>query len=336
MRTYALAYGIWRDPADLESAKSIAKIVRTFLRSREGAFYTSQDADVVPGEHSAAYFALDDAGRRKIGIPRVDRHIYTQENGWAARALIAVYAASGDGIFLERAREAMTWIAAHRSLPGGGFRHDEIDPAGPYLGDTLSMGRAYLSLYQATGERSALAAARSAVDFIDQNFKAPDAGYLTAPPSGALPASPQFDENLALARTAHLLYHYTGDDRYRQMAMHALHYLASPSTTDAHWPAGPLLAAFEISRDPIHVTIVGPWDNPAAKSLHETALAAGVSYLRLDSWDPSQGPPVRDDIRYPQLSKPAAFMCSDGSCSTPITDSAKLLKQLRQRGRLPG
>src|SRR4029077_16113536 len=29
----------------------------------------------------------------------------------------------------------------------GGLRHDEEDVAGPYLGDTLSMGRGFLTLY---------------------------------------------------------------------------------------------------------------------------------------------------------------------------------------------
>ena len=44
-----------------------------FLTGPAGDFYTSQDADLVKGEHSAAYFALGDAARAKRGIPAVDR-----------------------------------------------------------------------------------------------------------------------------------------------------------------------------------------------------------------------------------------------------------------------
>ena len=33
-----------------------------------------------------------------------------------------------------------------RSLPSGGWRHDFENQAGPYLGDSLSMGRAMLNV----------------------------------------------------------------------------------------------------------------------------------------------------------------------------------------------
>jgi hypothetical protein len=43
---------------------------------------------LVAGEHSAEYFALDDAGRRRRGIPRVDKHLYARETAWMANALV--------------------------------------------------------------------------------------------------------------------------------------------------------------------------------------------------------------------------------------------------------
>jgi uncharacterized protein len=87
LRTCAEAYALWKDPADLNSAKKIREYLRDFLTGPEGAFYTSQDADLKPGEHSADYFALDDSARRRRGIPRIDQHIYARENGWAINAL---------------------------------------------------------------------------------------------------------------------------------------------------------------------------------------------------------------------------------------------------------
>jgi hypothetical protein len=61
LRLYALGYAQWRDPAILKAATDIDRFLITFLRSPEGAFYTSQDADVIDGEHSGEYFKLDDA-----------------------------------------------------------------------------------------------------------------------------------------------------------------------------------------------------------------------------------------------------------------------------------
>src|ERR1051325_5609178 len=96
LRVAALAYAKWRDPRDLATAQSIRGYLVTFLRSPEGAFYTSQNADLVDGERAGEYFALDDAHRRAKGIPRVDQHRYARENGWAIEALVALATASGD------------------------------------------------------------------------------------------------------------------------------------------------------------------------------------------------------------------------------------------------
>ena len=142
LRLYALAYGQFRDERYLKAVRDIHRYVTTFLRSPEGAFYTSQDADLVKGKHSEKYFALDDAARRKLGIPAVDKHRYARENGWMIQALATAYTVTGERAYLDDAQRAARWIVANRSLAGGGFRHDEKDVAGPYLEDTLAMGDA--------------------------------------------------------------------------------------------------------------------------------------------------------------------------------------------------
>ena len=98
-----LAYARWGDPEYLKDAKQIRRYMKDFLTSPEGVFYTSQDADLVPGEHSEEYFALDDDGRRKKGIPRVDTHVYSRENGWAIQALATLYAVTGEKEHLDDA-----------------------------------------------------------------------------------------------------------------------------------------------------------------------------------------------------------------------------------------
>src|SRR5271156_6067430 len=70
LRIYSLAYTWWGDPTYLRAAQEIRRYLKTFLTSPDGAFYTSQDADLIEGRLSAEYFALDDAHRRKRGIPR--------------------------------------------------------------------------------------------------------------------------------------------------------------------------------------------------------------------------------------------------------------------------
>jgi uncharacterized protein len=201
LRTYAQAYAFWHDDTYLQAASRIRGYLKNFLTSPGGAFYTSQDADLVPGEHGGEYFQLSDADRRKRGVPRIDVHIYSRENGWAINALTTLYAVSGERDCLDDAIRAANWVCAYRAVPGGGFRHDEADAEGPYLGDTLSMGRAFLTLYECTADRGWLQRAERAVKFISANF-ASNLGYITCAHKGALTSKPQLDENLGIVRLA--------------------------------------------------------------------------------------------------------------------------------------
>jgi hypothetical protein len=355
LRSYALDYAAGAAgaaggrPARLRAAEEVQRFMRGFLTSPEGAFYASQDADLVPGEHSAAYFALDDAGRRAQGQPRVDTHVYARENGWAIAALAALYAVTGDDRTRAEAERAARWIIANRALPGGGFRHDASDRGGPYLGDTLAMARAGLALYTATGAREWLALARRGLDFIDARFAvapaasvsaeggAAPAGYLTTPAiPGGLPPTPQRDENLALARLANLVFHHTGDPAYRAMAARAFRYLAAPGIAERRPTAGVLVADAELASEPLHLTVVGRKDDPRAVALFRAATADPWVYKRVEWLDGREGPLPNPDVQLPTLAEPALFLCTGQRCSTPVTDPAAVRARIDRALGRPG
>jgi len=325
LRTYAEAYSFWKDPAYLDAAKRIRGYMETFLRSPDGVFYTSQDADLVAGEHSADYFSLPDAKRRARGIPRIDQHIYARENAWAINALATFYSLTGDESALAEASRAAEWVIANRSLPDGGFRHDIKNEGGPYLGDSAYMARAFLKLYAVTADRKWLKRAEETAEFVETNFKG-DAGYITFahPLAGKLEPRPQVDENVTIARVMNLLNHYTGNAHHREMANHAMRYLSTPSVGANHGfeVAGILLAAREIDVPPLHLTIVGRKDDPAARALFQAAIAQRVTYKRVEWWDQREGKLPNADVEYPQLDKAAAFVCTARACSAPLFDPA--------------
>jgi uncharacterized protein YyaL (SSP411 family) len=331
MRVFALAASLWREPRWLLPAQKIHGYLTNFLTSPDGAFYTSQDADLKPGEYAEKYFALDDAARRKAGVPRIDRHIYARENGLAITGLTALYAATGDATALTQARRAAEWIMRNRALPGGGFRHGESDSGDPYLADTLEMARAFLSLYTVTADRTWLVRARAAAEFIDTRFRAP-IGFATAaaPPSAALRPGPEVDENITLARFATLLAHYTGRGRERDMAIHAMRFLASPAVVRRQGSSvsGILLADDELRADPAHIVIVGPKGDPAARALFTVALQYAPPYKRLEWYDPAEGPLPNADLEYPALPNSTAFLCTSGACSSPLNSAPALSKKL--------
>ena len=327
LRTYIQSYSLWKEQTYLEAARKIRGYLENFLKSPEGAFYTSQDADLVPGEHSADYFALADSARRTRGIPRVDRHIYARENGWALNALALFYGVTGDDTALAEATHSAEWIIAKRALPDGGFRHDAGNDGGPYLGDSASMVRAFLSLYTVTADRKWLGRAEKTAGFIESNFKG-DIGYVAfvQPLAGKLQPRPQVDENVTVARTMNMLSYYTGNTHYRDMAHHALRFLSAPSIAEHHGfeVAGILLAARELNTPPLHLTIVGRKDDAAASALFRAAVGHCVIYKRVEWWDTREGKLPNPDVEYPQFDKAAAFVCTDRSCSAPIFDPAKI------------
>jgi uncharacterized protein len=336
LRIYSLAYAQFQDPKYLHAAQEIRRFLKTFLTSPQGAFYTSQDADVVEGHHSADYFALDDAHRRAQGIPRVDKHIYARENGWAINGLVALYAATGDQSVLDDALRATRYIIANRSLANGGFRHGVVDANGPYLGDNIAMARAFLALYGATADRQWLTRAEATMKFINANFRdngADHAGFDSskAPTDRAYSPHPQRDENIDVVRTANMLFHITANDAYKQIADRAMRYVAADPVVYRLPAAGPLLADFELSSEPLHLTIVGAKSDPAARALFTQALQYPSSYKRLEWWDPTQGPAGRlpnPDVQYPSLKVSAAFVCTSRTCSPPILKPADLATKI--------
>ncbi|MBK9280859.1 MAG: thioredoxin domain-containing protein [Candidatus Obscuribacter sp.] len=333
LRIYALGSILYGDKRYLQAARAIAAYLQEFLCSPQGAFYTSQDADLVPGVHSGGYFQLSKEARLKKGSPRVDKHIYARENGWAICALAHLYGATGDGAYLDQALKALTWIEANRSLGDGGFSHDQKDASGPYLGDTLAMGRAYLALYGVTGRRNYLQAAERCADFMEAQFRLKNGpGYGSARDSGGpIKPVPLLDENVMLSRFCNLLYRYSGEPRYRSMSADALRYLAQPEAALKRkiLVAGILLADAEFRNEPTHITVVGPRGDELSQMLFAAANKLPLVYKRIEWWDASEGPMPNKDTELPQLSQPAAFACSDGRCSRPAHSIVELTAILR-------
>jgi uncharacterized protein len=333
LRIYALASAQWPGEGHREAAEAIARYLGDFLGSPEGAFYTSQDADLVPGEHAAEYFLLDDRARRSRGVPRIDTHLYSRENGWAVRALCALADATGERAPLDDAVRAAGWVLAHRALPGGGFRHGEADAAGPYLGDTLAMGSAFLALYASTGDAAWLERAAAAADFIRGHFARGGApGYASSDTRvPAFPApEPEFDEAIALARFANLLGRATGRPDDHALAASSLSWALAPGIVASRgaYTGGLLLACEELRTEPLHVTVVGRSDDPAALALRAAALRAPVTYRLVEAWDRRAGPPPRGESIFPDLDHAAAYLCANGACSSPIAEAGALSRRL--------
>jgi uncharacterized protein len=338
MREYSLAYAQTGNPDYIRVVEAIDRYIVNFLTSpTTGSFYVSQDADLNDSQESAPYFKLSDQARRRQGIPRVDTHVYARENGWIISALCDDYAATGNVSALRQAQRAEHWIKINRSLPGGGFSHNGHDSGGHYLGDTLAMGQAFLALYNVTGDLNDLTSARAAAHYIAVNF-APStrgSGFVTsrlATDSGYKP-HPDRDENIALVRFLSTLAAATGDPGFHDKAKEAMRYLASMQVALKPLSAGVLLASQDVNELPLHVTITGSSLDPRFKALQSAALRSITSHELIETRDPSILNLPPSTIAYPNLGRPALFLCTAHSCSSPVLQPDQVRTRIERAQR---
>ena len=226
LRAYSLAAIQLKEQRYAAAAEKIGMYLLEFMRSKEGAFYGTQDADLTQGVKGHDYFALSRAERLKKGQPRIDKHLYASSNGMAIEGLLLLHKATGKDLYYNKAVEAMAWTLKNRRYADGGFRHNQVDDAGPYLGDTLFMGRALLQLYQSSGDKQVLALAGKAGTFMNQFFRHPQAGVVSAADNGTpVKPVPQIDQNIVAARFMLALYKQTGDKVHADLAKYILRYL---------------------------------------------------------------------------------------------------------------
>lgn len=318
IRLYSLAYSQFAEVKYKRAAQQVADYLIEFLAAENGGFYTSQDADLVPGQKAHGFFASSRQQRLALGMPRIDRNQYSLENGWAIEALALLAAVSGEQKYLVTAQSAANWVLANRRQRGG-FYHGAGQKDLIFLGDNIAMTAAFTQLYASSAERRWLALAEQTLGFIDQHLRHPNAGFQTSTDSGSpLLVKNDIEENIALVRVANLLHHYSGRADIRQIAEYGMRFLASKQVALRRLEdSGILIAADELANAPAHYTVVGAKNNPGAAQLFELASKQRDWFKRVEWWDVNEGELPNHDVSYPQLAAPAGFICQQQRCSVP-------------------
>jgi len=127
---YAAAYALTGDPRWLETAHAVEGFIAHFMTSPEGTFYTTMDADLNAHDASrpfvagARYYAVDDGGRRRLGVPRIDTHVYALENGLTMGAYVTLFEVAHDARALGIATRAARRILETHSRATGAVTHE--------------------------------------------------------------------------------------------------------------------------------------------------------------------------------------------------------------------
>jgi len=153
------------------------------------------------------------------------------------------------------------------------------------------------------------------------------AGFVAAaaPTDRAYQAHPQRNENVAVARAANLLFHSTGNTKYRSMSDAAMRYLVAAPVATRLPVASILLTDYEVGRPPLHLTVVGAKDDPGAKALFRAAMEYPSLYKRLEWWDAREGKLPNPDVQYPSVPRAVAYVCTERTCSAPMFKAQEVL-----------
>ncbi len=172
LENFSDAYALTKDKKWLDAATAIKKYVDRFLSSPEGGFYVTQDADLNAHETGKKfatgheYYALDEAHRLALGVPRVDTHEYPQVNGLAIAAYCKYFSATHEPSALDRAKQAADRILATHAIKGGGVVHGEQTEHVIHLSDNAAFAWGLLALAEQTKESARVDQAVKIVDAI--------------------------------------------------------------------------------------------------------------------------------------------------------------------------
>lgn len=326
IRAFAAAYRQTDDPRWLAHAEDIRRYLTSFLRADDGAFYTSQDADLGgPGQDGphvlgAEYYALDETGRRALGVPRVDTNVYAAPNGMLIEALAILSVASGQrGPLAEAERAAERIVSTHRDEATGLFRHAAgADDPLFHLADQAYLLRAFLALHQASARAHWLEQATALADAMLAHLGADGGGFYahTEDPRAeglALERRLPIEENAAAARALIALARLEDEARFHEAAARALRAIARPDELRAlgRMVGEYLLALDALEHGHIVLSVVGPSEDPRTEALHRAAVAVRDPTRLVELGRPGAS-------RYPYPGEPAVFLCTSEACSMPV------------------
>ena len=348
---YLEAYQITRRKAYKDAASGALNYLLNILYDHQrGLFYASQDAD-------EEYYRLPWKDRDRAAIPSIDRTFYTGLNAMAASSLVKAFAALGNGYYLKIATQVMDTLWNQRRRPDGSFPHivgsSSSQPG--FLSDHVHILRAWLALYQATGQIEHLGRAIGVAENIQQLFSAPDGGFYDVT-EGLAPADHLFLrekpvlENSLLAEVLVGLSCLTGNDAYLTLARETLEVFQGVAPGSSYLgPAGsarveedeerlflPAGSAWGRAWDmvesgPVHMALVGSPSSRETQQLLQASLKTYAPHQIIQSLDPERDSDRIAFLGFPRRNQAVLYVCMGGMCLAPIT-TPKEVRELEARG----
>ncbi len=340
---YTEAFQVTGDDRYGELAAGIESYARRFLSDQErGGFYGSQDADVRSHEAEAdlitgeQYFPRNEEERLAIGIPYVDKAVYTGWNGMMCSACLRLCSATDDMRTGSFALKTIDRLLAENVRDGLVYHYNDGEPRLPgLLADTVYLARALIDAYQAAGRRSYLEQAERIAQTMLERMQDRERGafYYQIPDPDAIGElgrrEKPFDENVMAAKVLTELHYLTGRESYRDAAGRALEAVAYPQLVENVMGAGYGVALDLYLEPPVHIVVVGVRDHTETDKMLKASLHAYEPRKLVQVLDPEEDDLAIGGLTYDAREEPSAYVCVKNVCMNPVTGSDRLATTLQ-------
>ena len=326
LQLFATAYKQTEEARFSKAMKRIHHYLNNHLHSESGLFFASQQANLpnLPEDMSLTdYYRLDDKARRAVGIPSIDRSLYTDLNARTISGLVSAYVTTDNADYLVTAIHTADALINSRKLKDGSFvqfkqnaefRHKERihtiqESNSTYLRPHAYLGLAFLDLYQASADDRWLREAKGIAKILN-GLQDDKLGGFYATKNQLLPRKP-LEDNAVAARFLYLLGVLVKNEEYGIAAERAIRASAARHIVrrEGRITGNLALTTELLTAGYVEFSIVGNPSDPIARALFESARQI---------YEPRKVLHYELAGRYPERDRPALYICSAQACSVPI------------------
>ena len=273
--------------------------------------------------------------REKRSRPRLDDKILTSWNALMLKGYTDAYRVFNDDHFLDKALKNATFILKNQLREDGGlyrnYKNGKSSING-YLEDYSTLINAFLQLYQVTLDQQWLQTAKQLTDYTFDHFYDDKSGmfYFTSDEDEALIARKiDTDDNVIpssnsiMANNLFLLGHYYYNKKYSDTAKQMLHNVKEKAIRYGAGSSNWLNLYLNYLGEFYEVAISG---KDALTILTEIDQEYIPNKLIVGSTKDSNLPLLENKYNEDQTT---IYVCIDGACKLPVTETSKALKQLK-------
>ncbi len=320
---YTWYYQKFKDKKALDLAVLTANYVTEFLSKSAGEKYNSQDADVIPGQHSAEFFSLSDQERRTKGIPRIDKQVYASNNVRYAESLIYLWSVTDDSKYMNEAKQILKQVIKQKASSGV-ILHDNTSDI-VYFEDQLYVARALSLLIKVDGSTFWRDELQQIIIDASKVFGMPNGLYQSYVGENGLTPKPIVTENLRWARLLNLASYLTHTPTYKSWAEKIANtYSNTQFLEEIYSEPAYLMLLEELNTHPLHAAFVKMEDG-IKERLSKIIIAHHNTYLVVDH----MGKTLKEQIDLTQFEN-TLFFCTDTYCSSPITTGEQLSEFMKR------